>query len=141
VHVPPAGGAAAIRALVEKLSGDPFARPIAFTRNRQTPKLKPFALGEVRLGDVSSTRPSRERRLHETPALDRLLHTFASMPGIASTAEPLGGWEDPRGELRAISSAIIFPPARWAMPAWATRNSSARRRHGGGAGGMPGQAQ
>jgi len=31
--------------------------------------------------------------------LDRLLHTFRLNAGIASTAEPLGGWEDPRGRI------------------------------------------
>ena len=31
---------------------------------------------------------------------DRLLHNFRVTAGIASTAEPLGGWEAPKSELR-----------------------------------------
>jgi len=32
--------------------------------------------------------------------VDRLLHTFRLNAGLPSTAQPLGGWEEPRGELR-----------------------------------------
>jgi hypothetical protein len=32
--------------------------------------------------------------------VDRLLHNFRINAGLPSTAEPLGGWEDPKGELR-----------------------------------------
>jgi DUF1680 family protein len=101
VHVPPPGGAAAIKALAAKLSGDPFARPIAFARNKAPQRLRPFALNQVTLGDGAF------REAHGWNAaymkrlpLDRLLHTFRVNAGISSDAEPLGGWEAPTGELR-----------------------------------------
>jgi DUF1680 family protein len=34
---------------------------------------------------------------------DRLLHNFRVTAGLPSTAEPLGGWEEPKGELRGHS--------------------------------------
>src|SRR5690349_2145208 len=48
---PPTSGANAVREIVARLSTEPFAQPLAFKRNIQTPRLKPFALSEVRLGD------------------------------------------------------------------------------------------
>jgi hypothetical protein len=34
---------------------------------------------------------------------DRLLHTFRLNAGLPSSAKPLGGWEEPKGELRGHS--------------------------------------
>lgn len=98
---PPTAGVEGVRQTVARLGGDPFTRPIEFRRQDVTPGLRPFALSEVRLGDG----PFRE--LHQANAaymkrlpVDRLLHTFRINAGLPSSAEPLGGWEAPQGELR-----------------------------------------
>ncbi|MDH4197211.1 MAG: glycoside hydrolase family 127 protein, partial [Candidatus Aminicenantes bacterium] len=63
-----------------------------------------FELGDVRLLDG----PFRDAMLRDQKYLleldaDRLLHNFRVTAGLPSTAEPLGGWEDPKGELRGHS--------------------------------------
>jgi DUF1680 family protein len=99
--VPPTNGTDQVRSIVTRLNVEPFAQPITFARNKQAPKLKPFPLNEVRLGEG----PFRE--MHAANAgymkrlsADSLLHVFRVNAGIASNAAPLGGWEDPKGELR-----------------------------------------
>jgi hypothetical protein len=67
-------------------------------------KAYPFELGDARLLDS----PFREAMLRDQKYLleldsDRLLHNFRLTAGIPSTAQPLGGWEDPKGELRGHS--------------------------------------
>ncbi len=64
-------------------------------------KALPFELEDVRLLDG----PFREAMLRDQKYLlgldaDRLLHNFRVTAGLPSTAKPLGGWEDPKGELR-----------------------------------------
>jgi len=98
---PPTAGVNSIKQLTAKLAGDPFARPIEFHRQDVTPKLKPFPLRDVRLGDG----PFRDAHIANAAYLkrlspDSLLHSFRINAGIASNATPLGGWEDPNGELR-----------------------------------------
>ena len=90
-----------IPAITAKLAGDPFDRPIIFAKNKAPIKLQPFALRQVRLGDgpfraAHSGNAAYMKRL----TVDRLLHNFRVNAGIASNAEPLGGWEAPDGELR-----------------------------------------
>ena len=64
-------------------------------------KLKPFALAQVRLrpGIFLNELESNQSFIESLPN-DRLLHTFRRTAGIPSFAEPLRGWEHPRGELR-----------------------------------------
>jgi DUF1680 family protein len=67
-------------------------------------KLQPFGLTDVRLLDG----PFRETMLRDKQYLldldaDRLLHTFRVTAGLPSSAEPYGGWEAPKGELRGHS--------------------------------------
>ena len=67
-------------------------------------KAQPFALRDVRLLDG----PFRETTLRDKKYLlgldaDRLLHTFRVTAGLPSNAEPYGGWEGPKGELRGHS--------------------------------------
>jgi hypothetical protein len=62
---------------------------------------EPFPLGDVQL----RAGPFREaaaanRRYMASLDPDRLLHTFRINAGLASKAEPLGGWEAPENELR-----------------------------------------
>jgi DUF1680 family protein len=64
----------------------------------------PFRLEDVRLLDG----PFREAMLRDQKYLleldaDRLLHNFRVTAGLPSAARPLGGWEDPKGELRGHS--------------------------------------
>jgi DUF1680 family protein len=67
-------------------------------------KAYPFELGDVRLLDG----PFREAMLRDQKYMleldsDRLLHNFRVTAGLPSTAQPLGGWEEPKGELRGHS--------------------------------------
>jgi hypothetical protein len=99
--VPPLNGSEQVRQIVARLNVEPFAGPVTFTRNRQAPKLMPFALSEVRLDagpfqDMHRWNAGYMKRL----STDSLLHTFCVNAGIPSNATPLGGWEDPKGELR-----------------------------------------
>jgi uncharacterized protein len=66
-----------------------------------TPKLRPFPLTQVRLrtGVFQQAMESNYAFLDSLPN-DRLLHMFRITAGISSSAEPLGGWEEPKSELR-----------------------------------------
>ena len=98
---PPTAGTNSIKQLTAKLTGKPFTRPIEFHRHDVALKLKPFPLSAVRLGNG----PFRDAHLANAAYLkrlsvDSLLHAFRVNAGIPSNATPLGGWEDPKGELR-----------------------------------------
>ena len=65
---------------------------------------EPFPLTDVRLLDG----PFRDAMLRDQKYLlslepDRLLHTFRLNVNLPSSAKPLGGWEEPKGELRGHS--------------------------------------
>ncbi len=64
-------------------------------------KVRPFPMKQVRLGEgpLKVAMEADRRYLHSLPP-DRLLHTFRINAGIASSAQPLGGWEAPDCELR-----------------------------------------
>jgi len=65
------------------------------------PKLVPFPSGQVRLGPgIFQQAMNANRRYLASVPNDRLLHMFRVTAGIPSAAEPLGGWEEPKGELR-----------------------------------------
>src|SRR5215472_7424684 len=70
-------------------------------RERVVWKLQPFTLEQVRLldGPFKQAMEINNKWLLSLPP-DRLLHTFRLTSGIASSAEPLGGWERPDCELR-----------------------------------------
>ena len=83
------------------ISGASAAENVSLSAVR---RVQPFDLQDVRLLDG----PFREVMLRDRDYLlsldaDRLLHTFRLTAGLPSTAEPLGGWEDPKGELRGHS--------------------------------------
>ena len=67
-------------------------------------KAQPFSLKQVRLldGPFKDAMERDSKYLHELSS-DRLLHTFRINAGLPSTAQPLGGWESPNGELRGHS--------------------------------------
>lgn len=62
---------------------------------------RPFQLKNVRLldGPFKQAMERNRKYLHDLEP-DRLLHNFRTNAGLASTAEPLGGWEEPQCELR-----------------------------------------
>ncbi len=64
-------------------------------------KVQPFPLSQVRLrkGPFLDAMEADRRYLHLLPS-DRLLHTFRLNAGLASSAQPLGGWEKPDSEVR-----------------------------------------
>ena len=64
-------------------------------------KVQPFSLKQVRLldGPFRTCQEANRRFLHDLES-DLLLHTFRLTAGLASTAQPLGGWERPEVELR-----------------------------------------
>jgi hypothetical protein len=79
----------------------PFAAPLAFVRNQIAPRLQLFPLRDVTIedGPLAQARDWNRAYLLRLPN-DRLLHNFRINAGLASTAKPLGGWEDPKCELR-----------------------------------------
>ena len=81
--------------------GAPFAEPLSFVRNEIKPRLELFSLGDVTLeaGPLLEARDWNRAYLMRLPN-DRLLHNFRVTAGLPSTATPLGGWEEPKGELR-----------------------------------------
>jgi DUF1680 family protein len=102
---------AACSVLLPKLStASPFQDPVvdavkkdgkAVDREKVSWKVRPFPLKQVRLGEgpCRVAMEADQRYLRSLPP-DRLLHTFRINAGIASSAQPLGGWEAPDCELR-----------------------------------------
>ena len=74
---------------------------VQFARRDLPLKARPFPMTAVRLteGPFRDAQEVNRKYLHRLPA-DRLLHTFRVTAGLPSTAQPLGGWEKPDGELR-----------------------------------------
>jgi len=64
-------------------------------------KARPFPMAQVRLmpGPLKDMQERDRVYLYMLPN-DRLLHSFRLTAGLPSTAQPLGGWELPDGELR-----------------------------------------
>jgi DUF1680 family protein len=70
-------------------------------REKVSWKVVPFPMKQVRLGQgpCRVAMEADRQYLHSLPP-DRLLHTFRINAAIASSAQPLGGWEAPDCELR-----------------------------------------
>jgi len=87
------------RFIVEEAA--PFAAPLTFARNEIKPKVQAFALRDVTLeaGPLLQAREWNRAYILRLPN-DRLLHNFRLTAGLPSNAKPLGGWEEPKGELR-----------------------------------------
>src|SRR5579885_2666631 len=64
-------------------------------------KVQPFPMTAVRLrsGPMQRAQQINLRHIMSLPN-DRLVHMFRVTAGLPSNAEPLGGWEDPKCELR-----------------------------------------
>src|SRR5947209_15164759 len=64
-------------------------------------KVHAFALEDVRLLDGPFKHAMElDKEYLLSLDVDRLLHNFRVNAGLPSTAQPLGGWEEPKGELR-----------------------------------------
>lgn len=71
------------------------------SREKVAWKVRPFPMKQVRLGEgPCKIAMEADRQYLRSLPPDRLLHTFRINAGIASSAEPLGGWEKPDCELR-----------------------------------------
>src|SRR5579864_349211 len=70
-------------------------------RERVPWAVEPFPMKQVRLlpSQFQKFAEINRRYLHTLPT-DRLAHSFRLTSGIASSAEPFGGWEKPDSELR-----------------------------------------
>ncbi len=70
-------------------------------QNRIPMLATPFPLDQVRLldGPFLEAAKTNQQYLASLPE-DRLVHNFRVTAGLPSSAEPLGGWEDPKCELR-----------------------------------------
>lgn len=100
---------------VSLLAPPPPQRP-RFGQNGVPLRAVPFPLENVRLLDGPFLQAARTNTeyLSSLPG-DRLVHNFRVNAGIPSSAEPLGGWEDPKCELRGhftghflSASALIY---------------------------------
>jgi DUF1680 family protein len=79
----------------------PFQAPLSFTRKDAPTRVRPFAMTQVRLLDGPFKDAEDWNRAYmQRLSADRLLHNFRLNAGLPSTAEPFGGWEEPKGELR-----------------------------------------
>ena len=94
----------------ESLDGTPAAGPScqhnSEGRQAHQPRARcveglPFPLTQVRLGNgPCKIAMEADRQYLQSLPPDRLLHTFRINAGLASSAQPLGGWEAPDCELR-----------------------------------------
>ncbi len=80
---------------------EPFAGPIEFRRSDVAPRVREFPMSSVRLtgGVYQQAEQWNHAYLNRLP-VDRLVHNFRVTAGLPSSATPLGGWEEPKGELR-----------------------------------------
>jgi uncharacterized protein len=79
----------------------PFGETIEFTRKPAASKVQAFKMSQVRL-TPSVFAQCQQANFGYLKRLDsnRLLHNFRVNAGLASSAQPLGGWEKPDCELR-----------------------------------------
>jgi hypothetical protein len=67
-------------------------------------KAEPFSLKQVRLLDGPFKHAMElDRKYLRSLDVDRLLHEFRINAGLPSPAKPLGGWEEPKSEVRGHS--------------------------------------
>jgi uncharacterized protein len=79
----------------------PFGESLAFVNQPVKSLVQPFSMTQVRLlpGECKGAQDANADYLKRLDA-DRLLHNFRVNAGLPSSAQPLGGWEAPDGELR-----------------------------------------
>ncbi len=94
----------ALLTLAASMASGPAVQPGDFTietRNKIPLHAQPFPLSDVRLldGPFKHAQDLDQQYLLSLD-VDRLLHTFRVNAGLPSSAKPMGGWEEPKGELR-----------------------------------------
>ncbi len=78
-----------------------FSQPHLKVQDKIVLKAEPFALQQVRLLDGPFKQAQDlDREYLLSLEVDRLLHNFRVNAGLPSRAQPLGGWEEPKCELR-----------------------------------------
>jgi uncharacterized protein len=104
------------------------ARAVGVVADKVSPKLLPFPLTDVRLrpGIFQQAAENNYKFLDSLPN-DRLLHMFRITAGIPSSAEPLGGWEEPKCELRGHFAGGHILSA-WALHYAATGDDGLKRK-------------
>jgi len=79
----------------------PFQETLLFTRKDVPAKVQPFPMTQVRLlPGIYKDAQEWNRGYMQRLAADRLIHNFRLNAGLPSPAQPFGGWEEPKGELR-----------------------------------------
>ena len=92
---------AAATASAGTLASKAFALAPAPASARGKIQCSPFSMQQVRLTEgIFKTQAEVNQRYLDSLASDRLLHSFRLTAGITSSANPFGGWEEPKGELR-----------------------------------------
>ncbi len=82
-------------------AGAPFGLTETFHRNLLAMPIAPFAMREVELHDGPLKQSLQWNRNYMMRlSVDRLLYNFRVTAGLPSSAQPLGGWESPKRELR-----------------------------------------
>ena len=83
------------------MDAPPFGLTESFQRNVFAMPIAPFSLGEVQVHDGPLNQSLEWNRNYLMRlSVDRLLHNFRMNAGLPSSAQPLGGWESSRVELR-----------------------------------------
>ncbi|MBV8820362.1 MAG: glycoside hydrolase family 127 protein [Acidobacteriaceae bacterium] len=79
----------------------PFAAPLTFRRQDAPRAVEACSMAEVRLlpGPFQNAADANRAYISRLP-VDRLVHNFRVNAGLPSTAQPFGGWEAPKVELR-----------------------------------------
>ena len=74
----------------------PFEAPLEFARRDVAPKVKPFAMTQVRLvaGLLHDVQEANRGYMSRLP-VDRLVRSFRANAGLPTNAKPFGGWEQP----------------------------------------------
>src|ERR1700733_659339 len=74
----------------------PFEAPLEFSRKDVAPKVRPFAMTQVRLldGPFKDAQEWNRGYMSRLP-VDRLVRNFRVNAGLPTEAKPLGGWEQP----------------------------------------------
>jgi len=84
-----------------KTAAGPFGLTQTFQRNMLAMPIAAFDLGEVELHDGPLKQSVEWNRSYIMRlSVDRLLYNFRVTAGLPSSAQPLGGWESPKRELR-----------------------------------------
>src|SRR5579864_6756115 len=107
----------------------PAGKPDDFVAGKSGGKLVPFPMTQVRLLDgLLKSQAEINQAYLASLSTDRLLHSFRLTSGIASTATPYGGWENPTCKLRGHFNGGHYLSA--VALAYASSGNDTLRTHG-----------